>query len=74
MVANYTSTLVPEEYPEENSTFIKQAGIQHFHVGMPGNKEPFVKIPAERILTALRIVLNRENHPILIHCNKGKVS
>ncbi|KAI9676753.1 MAG: hypothetical protein M1829_002848 [Trizodia sp. TS-e1964] len=39
---------------------------------MPGNKEPFVKIPSQDITRALLIILNRENHPILIHCNKGK--
>jgi len=31
-----------------------------------------VDISAEKITRALREVLRRENHPILIHCNKGK--
>ena len=36
------STLFPEEYPAVNSQFMKEAGIEHFQIGMPGNKEPFV--------------------------------
>lgn len=31
-------------------------------------------IPDEKIRQALAIVLDKRNHPLLIHCNKGKVS
>ncbi|KAI9815052.1 MAG: hypothetical protein M1827_002895 [Pycnora praestabilis] len=65
-------TLVPEEYPEPNAAFIIENSIQHFQIGMPGNKEPFVKIPPRDIAAALSVVLDRRNHPLLIHCNKGK--
>ncbi|KAH0543652.1 hypothetical protein FGG08_002090 [Glutinoglossum americanum] len=65
-------TLVPEEYPEANIIFMKENGIKHHQISMPGNKEPFVKIPPQAIKAALGVVLNRHNHPILIHCNKGK--
>ncbi|KAH8155816.1 uncharacterized protein LAJ45_00828 [Morchella importuna] len=65
-------TLVGEPYPEENLKFMKQCGITHFQIGMPGNKEPFVNIPDEKLSAALKVVLDRRNHPILIHCNKGK--
>ncbi|KAI9780879.1 MAG: hypothetical protein M1839_006506 [Geoglossum umbratile] len=65
-------TLVPEEYPEANMAFMKANSIKHHQISMPGNKEPFVKIPPQAIKAALVVVLDRRNHPILIHCNKGK--
>lgn len=74
---------------------MKEVGIQHFQIGMPGNKEPFVNseswsfiyiicvlqysntigsiVPKEGVARALNVVLDRRNHPVLIHCNKGKV-
>jgi tyrosine-protein phosphatase SIW14 len=53
---------------------MKENGIKHHQISMPGNKEPFVKIPPQAIKTALGVILDRRNHPVLIHCNKGKVS
>jgi len=47
-------------------------GIQHFHVHIPANKE-VVRVPQCQMTAALQIVMDRRNHPILIHCNKGKV-
>ena len=64
--------LIPEEYPIENLEFMKQSNIKLFQVGMSGNKEPFVNIPSNLLTKALEIVLNPENQPILIHCNRGK--
>ncbi|KZF25755.1 hypothetical protein L228DRAFT_208025 [Xylona heveae TC161] len=65
-------TLVPEPYPEANIQFLEENNIKHFQIPMPGNKEPFVNIPPHDIAAALSVVLDRRNHPILIHCNKGK--
>jgi tyrosine-protein phosphatase SIW14 len=53
--------------------FMKENNIKHHQISMPGNKEPFVKIPPQAIKAALVVILDRRNHPILIHCNKGKV-
>uniref|UniRef100_A0A060T8Y7 diphosphoinositol-polyphosphate diphosphatase n=1 Tax=Blastobotrys adeninivorans TaxID=409370 RepID=A0A060T8Y7_BLAAD len=64
--------LIPEPYPEENVRFVEENGIRFFQVGMPGNKEPFINVSHETITRALEIVLNPENHPLLIHCNRGK--
>lgn len=66
-------TLVPEDYPGENVEFIKKHGIQHFQIPIPANKDPFVTIPPQDMAAALKLLLDRRNHPILIHCNKGKV-
>lgn len=64
--------LIPELYPEENLAFMKENGIQFFQVGMSGNKEPFVHVPHNVITSALEIAINPANHPLLIHCNRGK--
>lgn len=36
-------------------------------------KEPFVNIPEDTIREALIQVLDQRNHPLMLHCNKGKV-
>jgi len=64
--------LCPEEYPRPHLDFIKRQGIKLFHFGIAGNKEPFVDIPDSVIRDALIQLLDIRNHPILIHCNKGK--
>lgn len=64
--------LIPEEYPSSQEEFFKKEGIQLFHLGMAGNKEPFVIISSELITEAIKIVINPANQPILIHCNRGK--
>jgi hypothetical protein len=40
--------------------------------GIPGHKE--APMPPATIEAALLAVLDKNNHPMLIHCNKGKVS
>ncbi|KAJ1506659.1 Tyrosine-protein phosphatase dsp1 [Coelomomyces lativittatus] len=52
--------------------FLRENGITLFQFGVAGNKEPFVDIPEDKIVGALACLLNKKNHPILIHCNKGK--
>jgi hypothetical protein len=37
-------------------------------------QEPFDNIPEDVICSALVAILDRRNHPVLIHCNKGKAS
>ncbi|KAA8526551.1 hypothetical protein F0562_008246 [Nyssa sinensis] len=65
--------LCPEPYPEPNEEFLKLNGIKLFQVGIEGCKEPFVNIPEDAIRDALKVVLDVRNHPILIHCKRGKV-
>jgi tyrosine-protein phosphatase SIW14 len=65
-------TLVLEDYPEVNRRFLEENGIQLYQCGVPGNKEPFVDIPEAKIADALSILLDKRNHPVLVHCNKGK--
>ncbi|KAI5969587.1 SIW14 [Candida margitis] len=64
--------LIPEDYPELQEKFFESNNVKLFQLGMSGNKEPFVKISSDLITQALKIVLDPENQPILIHCNRGK--
>ncbi|KAI5954579.1 SIW14 [Candida jiufengensis] len=64
--------LIPEDYPELQQQWLENENIKLFQLGMSGNKEPFVKISSDLITQAIKIVLNPENQPILIHCNRGK--
>ncbi|KAF2809651.1 uncharacterized protein BDZ99DRAFT_33640 [Mytilinidion resinicola] len=64
-------TLVPEKIPDANVDFMDANGIQHFHVHIPANKET-IRVPQCQMTAALSILLDRRNHPILVHCNKGK--
>ena len=56
-------TLVLEDYPEANLKFQREHGIALLQVGMPGNKEPFVDIPPERVALALALILDKRLHP-----------
>lgn len=65
--------LCPEPYPETNMEFLKANGIQLYQFGIDGRKEPFVNIPEDTICEALKVVLDVKNHPLLVHCKRGKV-
>lgn len=65
-------SLVLEEYPETNQAFLRENGIQLLTFGVSGNKEPFADIDEATIAQAVEALLDKRNHPVLIHCNKGK--
>jgi tyrosine-protein phosphatase SIW14 len=69
-----SSTLVPEPLSEEYTTFMDQNHIRHYQIHIHSNKDGKINITPEAMATALAVVLNRNNHPLLIHCNRGKVS
>ncbi|XP_022149762.1 probable tyrosine-protein phosphatase At1g05000 isoform X2 [Momordica charantia] len=64
--------LCPEPYPEHNMEFLKSNEIRLFQFGIESYKEPFVSIPDDKIREALKVVLDARNHPVLIHCKRGK--
>ncbi|XP_038702975.1 tyrosine-protein phosphatase DSP3-like [Tripterygium wilfordii] len=64
--------LCPEPYPEENFEFLRSQNIQLFQFGMEGKTEPPVSIPKDPIMKALKVLTDVRNHPILIHCKRGK--
>jgi len=64
--------LCPEEYPSTHVSFMRVSGTRILQFGVEGNKEPCTEMPQEVISMALLQVLDTRNHPMLIHCNKGK--
>ncbi|KAI3456498.1 hypothetical protein Pfo_013161 [Paulownia fortunei] len=64
--------LCPEPYPEANIQFLNANGIRLFQFGVEGSKEPFVNIPDDVICSALEVLLDERNRPLLIHCKRGK--
>eukprot|EP00732_Lithocolla_globosa_P004143 Lithocolla_globosa_v1_NODE_3662_length_1610_cov_22.238432.p1 type:complete len:197 gc:universal NODE_3662_length_1610_cov_22.238432:483-1073(+) len=65
-------TLILEEYPTLNLRFNEENNVVLLQFGVPGNKEPFVDIPEQKMQEALSSILDKRTHPVLIHCNKGK--
>jgi tyrosine-protein phosphatase SIW14 len=65
------SSLVNHDFPPEFKDFMTANGIRHCIVEMQGTKR--VEIPDVVMNSIMEIALNKENHPLLIHCNHGKV-
>jgi len=63
-------TLVKKDYPIGFQAFIKAHGIRHYVIDMQGTKK--VEITQAVMLSIMKIVLDKENQPLLIHCNHGK--
>ncbi|XP_062002810.1 tyrosine-protein phosphatase DSP3-like [Rosa rugosa] len=63
--------LCPEPYPEENLEFLRSQNIRLLQFGIEGKTES-VAIPKDTILEALKILIDVRNHPVLIHCKRGK--
>ncbi|KAK1761283.1 hypothetical protein QBC47DRAFT_25063 [Echria macrotheca] len=63
-------TLVQKDFPDGYQTFIQKNGIKHQIFNMKGTKKE--EIPIDTMKAILRVVLDRKNHPLLIHCNHGK--
>ncbi|KAG5532810.1 hypothetical protein RHGRI_027186 [Rhododendron griersonianum] len=64
--------LCTEPYPRENLEFLQTHKIQLFQFGIDGTKEPSVTILSNVITEALKVILDVRNHPVLIHCKRGK--
>ena len=44
----------------------------HVQLPVPAHKNAFCSIPVESMERALSILMDPRNHPVLVHCNKGK--
>lgn len=53
-------------------SFMAANGIKHRVFDMKGTKKE--DIPITTMKSILRLVLDQKHHPLLIHCNHGKVS
>ncbi|KAL3427702.1 tyrosine phosphatase family protein [Phlyctema vagabunda] len=63
-------TLVKKDYPQGFCEFMQANGIRHIVIDMKGTKKQ--NIPEETMQSILRVVLDKANHPLLMHCNHGK--
>ncbi|KAK4034705.1 tyrosine phosphatase family-domain-containing protein [Parachaetomium inaequale] len=63
-------TLVQKEFPQGYDAFLHRNDIKHAIFDMKGTKKE--DIPTATMKSILRVVLDRRNHPLLIHCNHGK--
>lgn len=68
------STLVDTQHSPEFNDFVQQGDIRHIRILVPAHKTASVVIPIETILKIQGLLADKTNHPLLIHCNKGKVS
>jgi len=64
--------LMHKEYDNEVSAFARAHGITLFHRAIGSNKEPFLGPDLDQVVEVLRVVLDRKNHPIYVHCTKGQ--
>ncbi|XP_057740812.1 tyrosine-protein phosphatase DSP5-like [Arachis stenosperma] len=64
--------LCPEPYPEENLEFLRSQNIRLFQFGIEGKTEASLPILRDSIMEALKVLIDVRNHPILIHCKRGK--
>ncbi|MCO5573461.1 hypothetical protein L7F22_027232 [Adiantum nelumboides] len=55
-----------------NYVFTNSQRVKLLQFPVQVNKEPFQEMDQKIVLDVLRAILDKRNHPILIHCNKGK--
>ncbi|KAL2833383.1 tyrosine phosphatase family-domain-containing protein [Aspergillus cavernicola] len=65
-------TLVEEPYTQSHMTFLKENAVTHHRIAFIANKDAAVRTPESVLHRIIEIILDKANHPILIHCNKGK--
>jgi tyrosine-protein phosphatase SIW14 len=65
-----SSLVKKEEFDHDLEMFVAQEGIRQVVFNMKGTKKE--AIPLKTMKSILSIVLNKENYPLLIHCNHGK--
>ncbi|KAG5008206.1 hypothetical protein AAZX31_09G229600 [Glycine max] len=64
--------LCPEPYPEENLDFLRSQNIRLFQFGIEGKTDISMPILKDSIMDALEVLIDVRNHPVLIHCKRGK--
>ncbi|OAA55839.1 tyrosine phosphatase family protein [Niveomyces insectorum RCEF 264] len=63
-------TLVDKNFSKGYRDFMVKNNIEHHIFGMKGTKKE--EIPLATMEAILKLVLDRRNYPLLIHCNHGK--
>jgi len=54
--------------------FLLENHIRHHQITVPANKDGLISVTPQLMLDILKLVANSNNYPLLIHCNRGKVS
>lgn len=57
---------------EQNLSFYAKNGIRFEHCACGENREPFRQMNYQEVEKAIKIALNPDNQPVLLHCLKGK--
>ena len=66
--------MVDEPYSPESLNYLRSNGIAHLRIPIKAHKS-FDRINALDKIAEVQLVLkDTSRHPVLIHCNKGKVS
>ncbi|KAH9314741.1 hypothetical protein KI387_023368, partial [Taxus chinensis] len=59
-------------YPEINLEFLRAENVQIYHFGKERFQGTIMSFSDDVICEALKILLDLRNHPVLIHCKRGK--
>ncbi|GLI77650.1 tyrosine-protein phosphatase siw14 [Penicillium ochrochloron] len=63
---------VEEQYCQAVQQFCAMNNIRCVSIPVVPNKEGTVKTPDETVNTIMDALMDKRNHPILVHCNQGK--
>lgn len=72
MMLTILSSLVEEEMKPEVAKFIDMYGVNHVCIPIKANKEGEVRTTLDSLCEAILYLMNPINHPVYIHCNRGK--
>ncbi len=64
--------LCADAYPAESAAHFHSAGVNVRSFKIDGNREPFCSIDSALLAEALLFALDARNHPLLVHCSKGR--
>jgi tyrosine-protein phosphatase SIW14 len=71
---NTLSRFVEEGYASAVKVYLAENGVRSLCVPIVPNKEGSVKSAHQTVDTVMEILMEPKNHPIVVHCNQGKVS
>ena len=61
-----------EPYPAGYVNFLARANIRHVVILLPAHKCDADRIPDDKLAAVHAILADEAQHPVLVHCNKGK--
>ena len=60
-------------FPDDYAEWVRQQGVQLLRLHTQGNKLTPTDMNTDEVVRALQAILDKRNHPVLIHCRSGKV-